>query len=260
MAKNIILITGASSGLGQEFALTMDAYFDHVDEIWLIARSRSRLDEVAKAMRHKTRVLAMDITKEAQLERLEDTLKDQEAVIRILINCAGYGLMGNFEKIGLEGQLGMVKLNCEALTHMTYRCLPFMRRNSRIIQLASSAAFLPQPGFAVYAATKSYVLSFSQALGEELRHREIYVTSVCPGPVDTPFFDIAEKTGRTLAIKKYTMVEPRQVVFLALKDSYYKKPMSVCSLPIKTFGIITKLLPHKLLLKTVSFVKGRECD
>ena len=81
-----------------------------------------------------------------------------------------------------------------------------MRWGSRIIQLASSAAFLPQPGFSVYAATKSYVLSFSRALGEELKNAGIYVTSVCPGPVDTPFFDIAEATGSTLAVKKYTMV------------------------------------------------------
>ena len=95
-----------------------------------------------------------------------------------------------------------------------------MRANSRIIQLASSAAFLPQPKFAVYAATKSYVYSFSRALAQELRNKKIYVTAVCPGPVDTPFFDIAEKTESTLAIKKRTIARADLVVKQAIKDSY----------------------------------------
>lgn len=258
MAKNIILITGASSGIGQEFARQIDPYFSNIDEIWLVARSRSKLEETAGKLRHRTRVLAMDITKEAQLERLEDTLTEHRANIRMLINCAGFGLMGDFTDIDLEGQLGMVRLNCEALTHMTYRCLPFMHRRSRIIQMASSAAFLPQPGFAVYAASKSYVLSFSRALGEELKQRGIYVTSVCPGPVDTPFFDIAEKYGATLSVKKLTMVDAARVVEKALKDSYYCREMSVCSLPIQAFEVLTKCVPHHILLKAVAFVKGRD--
>lgn len=255
MSKNIIVITGASSGIGLEFARQIDPYFSNVDEIWLIARSREKLTKAAAGMRHRTRILAMDITKEAQLERLEDTLLEHDAVVRMLINCAGYGLMGEFSGQELEGALGMVRLNCEALTHITHRCLPFMKRGSRIIQLSSSAAFLPQPGFAVYAATKSYVLSFSRALGEELKDRGIWVTSVCPGPVDTPFFDIAERSGSTLSIKKYTMVEPERVVCKALKDSYFKKSMSVCSLPIQAFEVIAKLVPHQALLDVVNRLK-----
>lgn len=275
MSKNIILITGASSGIGKEFAHQIDPYFTGIDEIWLVARSRTKLLEVAGSLHHKTRILAMDITGEAQIARLTDTLDEHHACIRMLINCAGYGLMGAFSKASsctddnyvaesifeknteqdVSGQLGMVRLNCEALTHMTHCCLPYMARGSRIIQLASSAAFLPQPGFAVYAATKSYVLSFSRALGEELRTRGIYVTSVCPGPVNTPFFDIAERYGSTLAVKKYTMVSADRVVKLALRDSYYRKPMSVCSLPIQAFWVLTKFVPHQLILCIMRFFK-----
>lgn len=258
MSKNIIVITGASSGIGLEFARQIDPYFHGIDEIWLIARSRDRLTETARGMCHKTRILAMDITKEAQLERLEDTLSEHDALIRMLINCAGYGLMGDFTNQDLECELGMVRLNCEALTHITHRCLPFMKRGSRIIQLSSSAAFLPQPGFAVYAATKSYVLSFSRALGEELRDYGIWVTSVCPGPVDTPFFDIAERTGTTLSIKKYTMVKPDRVVAQALRDSYLKRPLSVCSLPIQAFGVLSKYMPHQILIRAVSEMKRKQ--
>ncbi len=252
----IVIITGASSGIGREFALQMDEYFTNIDEFWLIARSKDRLKELAKEMKHSTRILAMDITKDAQLERLEDTLTEKEAKVCMLINCAGYGLMGPFAGQDREEALGMIRLNCEALTNITHRIIPYMQKNSRIIQLASSAAFLPQLDFAVYAATKSYVLSFSRALREELKGKGIYVTAVCPGPVDTPFFDIAEKTGTTLSIKKYTMVKPGRVVSLALRDSYRKRAMSVCSLPIQAFGVLAKLMPHGALLKAMTVLKG----
>lgn len=260
MSKNIILITGASSGIGKEFALQIDLHFHNVDEIWLISRRKELLHRTAKALQHKTRVIAMDITKEAQIERLTDMLTEHHACIRMLINCAGYGLMGDFADAETEegipkGQLDMVRLNCEALTHMTYCCIPFMKKGSRIIQLASSAAFLPQPGFAVYAASKAYVLSFSRALGEELLNRGIYVTSVCPGPVDTPFFEIAEKNGSTLAIKKLTMVTADKVVAQALRDSYNRHSLSVCSLPMKAFYIMTKRIPHRWILFVMGYLK-----
>lgn len=252
---NVVVITGASSGIGMEFALQMDNYFTNIDEFWLIARSRDKLQEVAKELKHKTRILSMDITSDAQMERLEDTLQEKKAVVRMLINCAGYGLMGPFAEQERNYTLGMIQLNCEALTNITHRLIPYMRRGSRIIQMASSAAFLPQPDFAVYAATKSYVLSFSRALGQELLEKEIYVTSVCPGPVDTPFFDIAEKTGTTLAIKKLTMVDAERVVSKALRDSYHKRHLSVCSLPIQCMEVAAKLLPHDLILKGMSVLK-----
>lgn len=255
---NIIVITGASSGIGREFARQMDKYFKNIDEFWLIARDRDKLIKAADTLQHKTRIFSMDITMDAQLKLLEKELQEKKAVVRILVNCAGYGLMGAFETQDREGALGMIRLNCEALTDITHRLIPYMRRGSRILQMASSAAFLPQTNFAVYAATKSYVLSFSRALGEELREKEIYITSVCPGPVDTPFFDIAEKNGSTLALKKYTMVEASQVVAKALRDSYHKRTMSIYSVPIQLFQVSTRLLPHDIFLRMMTFLKKRE--
>ena len=254
---NIIIITGASSGIGREFARQMDGYFDRTDEFWLVARNRGRLEELAGTMRHNTRIFAMDITREESLEALEEAAFRHNAVVRMLVNCAGYGIMGSFceQDGGLE--TGMIRLNCEALTELTHRLIPYMRWGSRIIQLSSSAAFLPQPGFAVYAATKAYVLNFSRALGEELKNAGIYVTSVCPGPVDTPFFDIAEATGSTLAVKKYTMVDAERVVALALRDSYRRRPVSVCSLPIRAFRTLTKLAPHGILLRAMEQMKKK---
>lgn len=256
--KNIIIITGASSGIGEEFALQMDDYFSNVDEFWLIARRREKLEELAGCLYHRTRILAMDITKDAQLDRLEDTLMEQGGVVRMLVNCAGYGILGDFASQDRAKALGMIRTNCQALTELTHRMIPYMRPGSRILQMASSAAFLPQPDFAVYAATKAYVLSFSRALGEELKKAGIYVTSICPGPVDTPFFDIAEQTGASLAVKKYTMVGPEKVVALALKDSYHKKPVSVCGLPMKAFRVLAKLCPHSVLFRAIDLLKQAE--
>lgn len=248
MAKNIVIIVGASSGLGEEFALQLDAHLRKTDEIWLIARRKDKLTKISKRMRNNTKVISMDITKEAQIERLQDMLIDNDCEIRMLVNCAGYGVIGDFAEVPIEEQTGMVRLNCEALTHVTHACIPFMRKKSRLIQIASSAAFMPQPGFAVYAATKAYVDSFTKALREELKNKGIVVTSVCPGPVDTPFFDIAERTGKVLAIKKATMVDAKHVVNKALRDSCAGRASSVYSLPIKAFEIVAKILPHGLLL------------
>lgn len=245
MSMNIAVITGASSGMGCEFAVQFDSLFTNMDEIWLIARRKERMESLAKKLKTKCRIIDMDVTSQVSMKQFDELLHIAKPQIRILVNCAGFGLMGSVEQLSLEEQLSMISVNCEALTEMTYRCLPFMKEGSRIIQLASSAAFLPQENFAVYAATKSYVLSFSRALNQELRKRKIYVTSVCPGPVDTEFFDIAEKYGKTLAVKKLTLVTAQKVVRQAIRDSYEKRDISVCSLPIRIFHVAGKCLPHK---------------
>ncbi len=252
---NIILITGASSGMGVEFALQLDNVFQNIDEIWLVARRKKEMLEVAQHLEHTTRVLDMDVTNDEHIERLKEVLADERPVIRMLVNSAGYGIMGDFSAASIKDELGMIDVNCKALTQLTHLCIPYMRKNSRIIQLASSAAFLPQPNFAVYAATKSYVLSFSRALNQELRRRKIYVTAVCPGPVDTPFFDIAEKTGSTLAVKKLTLVRADQVVEKAIADSYHKRERSVYGGWIQSFEVLAKVLPHSVLLEVMRFLK-----
>lgn len=253
--KNIVIITGASSGIGQEFAIQLDRILHKTDELWLIARRKERLTEFSKLLDIPIKVIAMDVTNENDMIAFKKILEVEDAAVRMLINCAGFGLMGSFDRLDIEEQTAMLDVNCKALTRITHYCIPYMRKNSRIIQLASSAAFLPQESFAVYAATKSYVLSFSRALREELKEKSIWVTAVCPGPVDTEFFDIAEKYGRTLSIKKLTLVSPQRVVKKALIDSYSKKAVSVCSLPIMGFRILAKYIPHGWILSALHLVK-----
>lgn len=251
----VAIITGASSGMGREFALQMDTIFKSIDEFWLVARREKELEELAGCLLHPCRIFALDLTKMGQPERIEYALKLENAKLCFLVNCAGFGLMGPFAETPLKETLGMIRTNCEALTELTHRLIPYMGKNCRIIQLASSAAFLPQADFAVYAATKSYVLSLSRALGRELRSRGIYVTAVCPGPVDTPFFDVAEKNGTTLAIKKKFMAQPEDVVAKALRDSYFHRSTSVYGMPMKLFEAAAKMLPADLLLWATECLK-----
>lgn len=254
--KKIIIITGASSGLGQEFAFQLDKIMHRLDEVWLIARRKERLEELAKLLDTPAKIISMDVAKEQDNRAFKELLERENVSIRMLINCAGFGLMGRFEDLDMEEQIGMLEVNCKALTWLTYECIPYMCKNGRIIQLASSAAFAPQKNFAVYAATKSYVDSFSLALREELKDREIYVTSICPGPVDTPFFDIAERHGSTLSVKKLTLVTPERVVEQALRDACLKRPRSVCSWPIQAFGVLCKILPHPWITSVIRTLKG----
>ena len=271
--KNIIIVTGASSGMGKEFVKQIDERFPKVDEIWLIARRKDVLKELAMSCNHVCRILAYDLYEEQARDELVTLLEKEKPRITLLVNSAGYGILGSFyqpseasdeiwvwdesvvNKKWMKEQTGMVSLNCEALTAVTYMCIPYMKKGGRIIQLASSAAFLPQPKFAVYAATKSYVMSFSRALNEELRSRHVYVTAVCPGPVDTEFFDRAEVGSDTLFIKKMVMAKPQKVVRKALLDARNKKDVSVYSLPIQAFYGASKMLPHKLMLMVMRGMK-----
>ena len=241
----IAIVTGASSGMGREFALQIPELYKNLDELWIVARRTERLKELQKIISIPVRIFDGDLQRDYIFERIERELSHRQANIRMLVNAAGYGKIGVISGIDLKEQCGMVELNCIALTRMTEICLPYMTKGSRIIQLASAAAFCPQPGFAVYAASKSYVLSFSQALAKEVKKKGILVTAVCPGPVRTEFFD---HTGSDVSAKKESLyAEAKDVVKQALTDSVRGKTVSVYGIAMKTSRILSKMLPDSLL-------------
>ena len=189
-------------------------------------------------------------------KQVKNRLENQNPDIRMLVNAAGFGKTGTVEEIAKEDkklQLRMIDLNCRGLTEMTCTCLPWMHKGTRIINLASAAAFCPQAKFAVYAATKSYVLSFSRSLAAELKEKGIFVTAVCPGPVDTPFFEVSGKLPG--GMKEAVMADPVQVVKQALIDAKYKKEVSVYGTAMKGAEAATKVLPHGMILKSMSMME-----
>lgn len=254
----IAIVTGASSGMGRETAIQLADRFGGLSEIWLVARREERLKELEQQIPVPVRIFAIDLTKKEELEQLTQALKETKPEVKFLVNASGYGKIGRVGAVSLAEETGMVALNCEALCAVTHLVLPFMCRNSRIIQYASAASFLPQPGFAVYAATKSFVLSYSRALNEEVKARGIKVTAVCPGPVKTEFFTVAEMTGKIPLYKRFTMANPVKVVRLAIRDSVMGKSVSVYGPVMKAFWVLAKEVPHELIFKVMKVLSPEQ--
>ena len=169
----IAIVTGASSGMGREMVYQLADRFGGLSEIWVVARRKEKLDEFDGKLPTKVRKFAIDITDPKEREELAKALELYCPDVKVLVNSAGFGKTGAVGTISTEDSCGMVRLNNEALVAVTELVLPYISENSRIIQFASAAAFVPQPGFAVYAATKSFVLSYSRSLAAELKKKKI---------------------------------------------------------------------------------------
>lgn len=255
--KKVAIVTGATSGFGKLFAQMIDEKLGNaIDEIWIIGRRELALEELADVLTKDVRLFPLDLTKKEALQMIKESLAADKIAVKFLVNAAGFGINKNFE-VNTENEVhDMVTLNCTALTDLTKICMPYMAHNSRIVNFASVAAFMPQPGFAVYAATKAYVESFSRALNSEINKNGIFVTTVCPGPSGTAFFDIAVKGGDYPKYKKFFWAKPEKVVEKAFKDSMKKREVSVYSAPMKGMHILTKLLPHKILLGIAKYLNS----
>jgi short-subunit dehydrogenase len=192
---NTTLITGASSGIGEAFARRFAALGRNV---LLVARSEDKLvtlcNELGRVNSIRAQYIAMDLSQPESPARLLDETEKRGLVIDTLINNAGVGSMGEFARLDLARELEMIDLNVKALVDLTYRFLLPMRarKHGTIINVASTAGFQPVPFMATYAATKAFVLSFSEALWEENRARGIHVMALCPGVTETNFFAAAQ--------------------------------------------------------------------
>jgi uncharacterized protein len=185
-----VLITGASAGIGRELARLFAA--DHYNLV-LVARNGTRLAQFADELQQEFGVTAksfpLDLTTASAPQFLFDQLARENIAIDVLVNNAGYGMRGAFAEIPAEESIGQIQLNIIALTHLTKLFLRPMieRRSGKILNVASTAGFQPGPLMAVYYATKAYVISFSEALANELQSTGVSVTCLCPGPTDTEF-------------------------------------------------------------------------
>lgn len=190
MTKTAI-ITGASSGLGLEFVklFAKDGY-----NLVVIARNEEKLLEIKQSYPNITvTVIPKDLSKPDAINEVIQEMNAQNIKVDVLVNNAGFGLLGSFESLSIEQQLNMIQLNISSLTELTYRLLPDLRmsKSGKILNVASTAAFQPGPNMAVYYATKAFVLSFSEALAEELIDDAITVTTLCPGATKTNFSSVA---------------------------------------------------------------------
>jgi uncharacterized protein len=188
--RQTALITGASSGIGADLArlFARDGY-----DLVLVARSEGKLHELAKELGVTSTVIVADLAKPDAARMIADTLIEKSINIDVLVNNAGLGIAGPFVTNDLGRELEIIQVNVVALTQLTKLLLPGMvsRKRGRILNVASTAAFQPGPLMAVYYATKAYVLSFSEAIADELRDTPVTVTALCPGPTATGFGSVA---------------------------------------------------------------------
>lgn len=217
-----VLITGASSGLGEEFAIQLAS---RARRLVLVARREALMETLAERIRSEAphiqiTVLAADLADSSERLRLVNALSAADLVPDLLVNNAGLGDYGDFATSEWQRIEAMLRVNMEALTHLTHAMLPGMIRKGggAVINVSSLASLLPIPDFAVYAATKAYVTSFSEALRIELKPHDIPVLAVCPGPVHTGFGDVAKRgtNGRNIPGREWFFVPKKTVVAEAL--------------------------------------------
>lgn len=225
--KNVALITGASSGLGKEFARI---HASRGGDLLLVARRQNELEivksELEKEFGVQVTVFAVDLTLNDAVESILNKIKSNGIIVEILINNAGFGGYGNFHERELQHELEMIRLNVEALTKLTHYLLPEMlkRKSGYILNVASVAGFLPGPLQSVYYATKAYVVSFTQGIAAEISGSGVKISALCPGPVHTGFesaagleggnlFKSAAKAPQTALIGYNGLLKGKRIIF-----------------------------------------------
>lgn len=257
----VALITGASSGLGRKLAAEIVKTERGIDGFWLIARREEKLKETAKALPWPCHIVPLDLTAPDACDKLKEELAKEGVEVGILINCAGFAKIGNYERVGIDASNKMIDLNCKAAVDVTLTCLPFMRAGDRIINIASTAAFQPFQQLNIYASTKAFLYSYSRALRMELLPRGIEVTVVCPYWMkDTNFIPTAEaeyKEGERPAIRNFALaVNSDKVAARAMRDSRAGLAVSTPGFVCSIHRIFAKLLPKSVLLYIWELIRG----
>jgi len=255
------LITGASSGIGAEFARRLSAHGMH---LVLTARRKELLDKLADELhtRHgtKTEIIVGDLTDSAEPQRLCESIAAKGIQVELLVNNAGFGWVGTIDETEQSRMRDLVQLNVASMTELTYRILPGMmeRGHGGIINVSSVAGFQPVAYMPTYSASKAFVLHFSEALWAECRDRGVTVTALCPGTTQTDFFDVANVPGW---LKKHDFSTPEQVVKAAIKALERRKQFVIPGFKnwLITFGV--RIARRKMVvLQSMKFFRPRKKD
>lgn len=244
----IALVTGASSGLGREYVrqLSVDPA---VQEIWAVARRQDRLEQLRQIAARPVRAIPLDLTQRASIQSLKKLLEEAHPHISVLVCAAGAGIMGDTAALSPEENDAMIDLNCRAAVAVTTLCLPYLHRESRVLEICSTAAFQPMPGLNVYAATKAFLQSYTKTLHFECLPKGIHVTAVCPYWVkDTEFIPLAQE-GRPGQFRHFPLASKAAcVVRLSLAASRCNLWVSTPGIMCSVHRIGAKIIPHFLLV------------
>ena len=250
------LITGASSGIGLEFARL---FARHGHNLVLVARDQARLNEIARELETKdkiaVKIIAKDLSNQSAPAEIHQQLCSESVTIDVLVNCAGFGTSGLFSDTDLASQLNMIQVNVAAVTHLTHLFLKDMlsRGEGKILNVASTAAFQPGPLMAVYYATKAYVLSFSEAIAEEVRKSGITVTALCPGPTRTAF-QVKAKMERTRAFTMLNPLPAETVAKLGFEGLMAHKRLVIPGSMSRVVVFAERLIPRQWITKAARWI------
>ncbi len=245
----VAVITGASAGLGREFLAALPEFYPDIEEYWLIARRKEKLEEAAHTVSRQCRIFPLDLTEDESYKKLAEYAAEQNPDIRLLVNNSGCGFLGNVGDGELEHQTAMIELNLKGLTAVTHTLLPYMSQGSAIINVSSIASFCPNARMTVYSAGKAYVSAFTYGVGEELRGRGITATVVCPGPMDTDFITLGGIKGNSKTFDILPYCDPKKVARGSLAAAKKGKSSYTPRLFYKFYRTVAKLLPVKVVMK-----------
>lgn len=244
---SVAIITGASSGIGADFAR---GYAGKVDEIWLVARRRDKMIELGESLRVKYRVISADLTTKEGIESIRTELENEKPRVKYLVNAAGFGDFGAFDEISEKKVEMMIDLNVKALVLITHMVIPFMERGGRIIQMGSGSCFTPLPYFNVYSSGKVFVLHYTKSLNFEIKKYGLRATCFCPGWVETEFIGKATANNgitrpRDGAMKP--LLNSKKVVAGCIKAADRGRVMYVTNWYTKLQHLLFKILPDPIL-------------
>ncbi len=238
----IAIITGASSGMGEEFCRSLDLL--GLDCIWLVARRHDRLADVATSLKTPARIFSIDLTDRDQIDSFSKQIINESPIIEYLVNCAGFGKFGMTWDIPLEVTRSMIDLNVTSLVTLTNVCVPFMKDGGHIIELCSASAYIALYDLNVYASSKAFVRHYCNGLRAELKSRNISVTEVSPGWVRTDFIDVAvDKEDVPKRVFKGS-VKKENVVKDAMRCAQKGKRRSVCGFRNKAIVALSTHFPN----------------
>ena len=251
MSRPVTLITGASAGLGAEFARQCAK---RGDELVLVARRRDRLEDLAGQIQGRVHIFAADLAPSGAAASLIDQVQAEGLAVETLINNAGFGLAGKFARLPHDRQREMIDLNVRSLVELCRLVVPAMleRKQGAILNVASTAAFQPGPNMAVYYATKAFVLSFTEALHHELRGKSVKVSALCPGPTETEFGDVA---GITSPMLSRISADAPSVVRAGLHGLDRNKAVVIPGLANKTGAQASRFLPRAAMRRIIGAIK-----
>jgi short-subunit dehydrogenase len=258
--RETVLITGASSGIGYEFA---KRFAKEQYNIVAVARSENKLQALKEELEAQygiqVWIYKKDLSNQDEVSALYKEIKKENITIDILINNAGFGLFGEFTETNLDEELNMIDLNIKTLTHLTKLVVVDMvkRNKGKILNVASTAAFQPGPLMAVYYATKAYVLSFTEALENELKGTNVTVSALCPGPTATGFAGRAN-LGQSKLFKSVGVMNVHQVVEVGYDGLLKGKTIIIPGLKNRLLTIGIRFLPRKMVTSIVRKVQERE--